>query len=242
MHLPPLRSLAAFARSEAAVLFALLIMAASAWAFITVADAVMEHKYQRIDEMVIKAMRRADDPSYPIGPWWMRSAALDITALGGPSILTMMVIVVGGYLYLDKKSGAMLLVIVASVSGCSMSLVLKHLFGRERPSIVPHLAEVQTSSFPSGHSMLSAVVYLTLGALLARFVKSRRLKFYVLGVAVSLTFLVGLTRVYLGVHYPTDVLAGWSAGLVWAIVCWLVARLLQRKGKVESASTHTSSS
>ena len=88
-------------------------------------------------------------------------------------------------------------------------------------------------SFPSVHSLMSAVVYLTLGALLARMVARRRLKFYVLTLAVTLTGLVGISRVYLGVHYPSDVLAGWCVGLSWASLCWLVGRKLQRQGAIE---------
>ena len=124
-------------------------------------------------------------------------------------------------------------VLAATFCGLVLSTVLKALFNRDRPSLVPHLSEVYTSSFPSGHSMLSAVVYLTLGSLLARLVQHRYLKIYFLVLALLLTFLIGVSRVYMGVHYPTDVLAGWTAGLVWASVCYLVARALQKRGAVE---------
>ena len=87
--------------------------------------------------------------------------------------------------------------------------------------------------------MLSAVVYLTLGSLLTRLVPERRVKIYFLVVALGLTFLVGVSRVYMGVHYPTDVLAGWTAGLVWALLCWLAARQLQKRGKVEKDTDPT---
>lgn len=81
--------------------------------------------------------------------------------------------------------------------------------------------------------MVSAVVYLTLGSLLSAVMPNKKLKVYVLVVAIVLTLIVGFSRVYLGVHYPTDVLAGWLAGLVWALFGWLVARGLQRRGAVE---------
>jgi undecaprenyl-diphosphatase len=114
------------------------------------------------------------------------------------------------------------------------------LYARPRPDLVPHLSPVYTSSFPSGHSLIAAVVYLTLGSLLASVISRPMLKVYVLSVAMLLTTAVGLSRVYLGVHYPTDVLAGWLAGLVWALLCWLVARVLQRRGRVESESADAS--
>lgn len=132
-------------------------------------------------------------------------------------------------------NSAMLLVLVATFSGLLVSLLLKHSFHRPRPELVPHLSYVYTSSFPSGHAMLSATVFLTLGALLGRFVQEPVLKAYFLVVAGILTFLVGVSRVYLGVHYPSDVLAGWTAGLAWALTCWLIAKAMQQRGVVEKA-------
>src|SRR6478609_3685952 len=127
----------------------------------------------------------------------------------------------------------MWLVLVSSFGGLLISSLLKDIINRPRPQLVPHLSQVYTSSFPSGHSMLSAVVYLTLGSLLARIAPGMMVKLYLIAVALLLTFLVGVSRVYMGVHYPTDVLAGWTAGLVWAILCWLAARRLQIHGAVE---------
>ncbi|TIO49667.1 MAG: phosphatase PAP2 family protein, partial [Mesorhizobium sp.] len=100
---------------------------------------------------------------------------------------------------------------------------------RPRPDLVSHLVNETSLSFPSGHAMLSAVTYLTLGSLAARFLPNRRTKIFVLGLAVLTTVLVGTSRVYLGVHWPSDVLAGWCAGFAWAMLCWLAARLLQRR-------------
>ena len=121
-----------------------------------------------------------------------------------------------------------------SAAACSLSTLLKIGFDRPRPDLVPHEAIVYTASFPSGHAMLAAVVYLTLGALLARVQPRRLLKLYLLGLAILLTVAVGASRVYLGVHWPTDVVAGWAVGAAWALLCWAAALWLQRQGRVET--------
>jgi undecaprenyl-diphosphatase len=148
-------------------------------------------------------------------------------------VLTLLTVVTGGFLFLDGKKRMALFVYGSVAGGTLVSLILKSLFQRPRPDLVPHGAYVSTTSFPSGHSMLSAVTYLTLGALLARSHSRKRLKTYFLLLAFLLTFMVGVSRVYLGVHWPTDVLAGWTAGATWAIVCWLVARRLQTSHRIE---------
>jgi undecaprenyl-diphosphatase len=147
-----------------------------------------------------------------------------------------------GFLLIDGKRHAALLVLVSIGGGTLLSSGLKGLFDRPRPDLVPHGVEVYTMSFPSGHATLSAVTYLTLGALLARVQPRRRVKAYLLSVAVLLAVLIGASRVYLGVHWPTDVLAGWCVGAAWAMLCWTVATWLQRRGEVEGgheeATTH----
>jgi undecaprenyl-diphosphatase len=218
---------------ELAIILALLVVVAGTWGFFALAGEVLEGDTQRLDERIIRALRRPDDPATPIGPPWMEEVGRDITALGGVPLIVLITGSVVGFLALDRKYGAMWFVLGATSSGFALSAALKALFRRPRPEVVPHLMKAYTSSFPSGHSMMSAVVYLTLGVLLARLVRRRRLKVYFLSLAVLLTVLVGVSRVYMGVHYPTDVLAGWTAGLVWAVLCWLVQRALQRHGQVE---------
>ena len=215
------------------VLVAVLLIVGGTWVFIELADEVREGDTQRFDDWAVRAMRRADDPSRPIGPHWLPEVGRDLTALGGVAVLSLTTAFVAGYLLIVRKYHAMWLVLAATLGGLLISTLLKHLIDRARPDLVPHLSHVYTSSFPSGHSMLSAVVYLTLGALLTRLASERRVKLYFLAAALLLTFLVGVSRVYMGVHYPTDVLAGWTAGLVWALLCWLVARYLQHRGAVE---------
>jgi undecaprenyl-diphosphatase len=164
----------------------------------------------------------------------MAEVGRDLTAMGGIIVLSLVTAAVAGFLLIRGQYGAVVLMVIAVTGGALLSNALKYAYGRPRPSEVPHLSMVYTSSFPSGHSMMSAVVYLTIGALLARFVAQWRLRIYCLIIAVLLTGLVGISRVYMGVHYPTDVLAGWTAGLVWATLCWLVARYLQYRRAVEA--------
>jgi undecaprenyl-diphosphatase len=159
----------------------------------------------------------------------------DMTTVGGTTVLTFITIAAIGYLLFEQKRAAALLVLIAVVGGTIVSNLLKNAFARPRPELVAHLVDVHSLSFPSGHAMLSAVTFLTLGALLARVQKRLRTRIYLISIAILLTVLVGISRVYLGVHYPTDVLAGWSAGAAWAILCWLIARWLQRRGEVEAA-------
>jgi undecaprenyl-diphosphatase len=149
-------------------------------------------------------------------------------------VLTLLTVAVAAWLALRRLWGATWLLLASVGGGIVVSTLLKLAFERARPDLVPHGSHVSSASFPSGHSMMAAVVYLTLGVLLARVEPRRRTKAYVLSVAVILTLLVGVSRVYLGVHWPTDVLAGWSIGAGWALLCWLVARWLQRRGAVET--------
>jgi undecaprenyl-diphosphatase len=217
------------------VLLAVLAMVVSVLGFLKLGDAVTGGRTQRFDDTILRALRDPSDPARLIGPSWMILVVRDITALGGETVLTLVTLVVFGFLIVAGKRHAAVLLLIAAVGGTAGNVLLKDYFERPRPDVVPHLMKEESSSFPSGHSMMSAVIYLTLGALLDRFVEGRGLKLYCLSVAMLLTFLVGCSRVFLGVHNPTDVLGGWSAGLTWAVLCWLVARYLQKRGAVERA-------
>jgi undecaprenyl-diphosphatase len=227
------RPLGWLARQEAIVLVTAFFVVLAVYGFLQLAEEMREGEMRHFDEWLLLLLRRDIDPAVPIGPAWLPPMVLDITALGGMTILALVTLVAAGYLMLMRRYGATVLVVIASLGGGVLSEGLKRMFARTRPDVVPHLVVVESLSFPSGHSMAAAVIYLTLGALLARFTARRRIRVYVLGVSFGLTFLIGITRVYLGVHYPTDVLAGWAAGLAWALVCWLVARYLQYRGAVE---------
>jgi undecaprenyl-diphosphatase len=197
-------------------------------AFVLLAGEVSEGDTKAFDELVLTALRRPQDRAVPIGPLWLEAVALDLTALGSAAVLITIVLAVLGHLALERQRALLVETLVATAGGWLLNAGLKALFGRVRPTIVPQLQHVSSASFPSGHSMLSAIVYLTLGAMLARSTADRALRVYYLVVAMALTFVVGSTRIYLGVHYPTDVIGGWLAGFAWATSCALIARLLER--------------
>jgi undecaprenyl-diphosphatase len=224
---------------EPLVLVVLAVGTASLWGFIEIAEEVFEGDTQAFDRWLLGLMRTATDASDPIGPRWVEEMARDATALGGLAWLSFTVVVVAGYLWLVDKSHMMWFMLAAAASGVLLSIGLKAFYNRPRPDVVTHLANVHSSSFPSGHSMMSAVVYLTLGSLLAAVMPNLKLRIYVLFVAILLSTFVGVSRIYLGVHYPTDVLAGWLAGLVWSLVCWLAARWLQIHGQIEPGSAQS---
>lgn len=225
--------------TETTVLAGLLLITLLFFIFIQLADEVGEGDTLAFDTAILRWFRDPADMTHTIGPRWLETAALDLTALGGTTVLILVVLITLSFLWFARKRKAFFVVAAAAIGGQIFNSGLKALFARPRPDIVPHLAEVHTASFPSGHSMMSAVIYLTLGALLSPLVANLMLRSYIVGVSIVLTVLVGITRVFLGVHYPTDVLAGWSAGLAWALVCLLIARILQRRGKVEQPGEET---
>lgn len=221
-------------RLELRIVLLVLMPAGAAWGFVELADAVLDGETAAIDRALLLALRSPGNPAAPLGPRWLAEVGRDITALGGIAVLTLLTLLVATFMALRRLWHAAWLLLAAVGSGILVSTVLKVAFERPRPDLVPHGSFVSTASFPSGHSMMAAVVYLTLGALLARVEPDRRVKVFVLAAAVLLTLLVGVSRVYLGVHWPTDVLAGWTVGAGWALLFWLIARALQRRGEVET--------
>lgn len=218
---------------EFGTLLVLALGVAGFWAFAELADEVIEGSTSNLDRDLLLLLRTAGDHDDPIGPAWIEEVVRDLTAIGGVAVLTLTTLAVAGFFLLQRKFASMLYLLSSVGGGLLVSSAAKGIFDRPRPDLVPYDSFVHTASFPSGHSMMAAVTYLTLGVLVARTLPQTRLKVYVLTFAVIAALLVGISRVYLGVHWPTDVLAGWLAGVVWASVCMLGARYLARRGGVE---------
>jgi undecaprenyl-diphosphatase len=214
-------------RPEPQVLAALLAAAAGLWGFIALSDEVGEGELHALDRAILLALRNPADPADPLGPRWFEEFMRDLTGLGGHGVLGLVLLAVASFLLLSGLRRTAASVLAACLSGALLSSLLKDFFARPRPDLVPHGAYVMSASFPSGHAMLSAIVYLTLAALVARQLKRRRLRLHVLCTAVLLTLLVGASRVYLGVHWPSDVLAGWAVGAAWALGWWGLTQALR---------------
>ena len=219
---------------------ALLAIAVLLALFGFIAHEVASGKTTALDRCVIRALRSAADPSRPIGPAWAQEAARDITSLGSIIVVVITTAAVAGYLFLAHKPGVAWLMVLAVGGGIALNNLLKLVFARQRPNVISSV-RVFTTSFPSGHATLSAIAYLTIGALLSRAAPSAAVSLYLLVLAVFLTVLIGSSRIYLGVHYPTDVIAGWCVGAAWAIFCWVLMAWLQSQGQVEPSGALTTS-
>jgi undecaprenyl-diphosphatase len=221
-------------RIDIKVLIAVLAIFTGTIGFTLIAGLVTRGTADNVDIRILRFFRHPDNLIRPIGPGWLFDVMRDITALGGPTVIFLITLLVIGYFILQKEYSEVILVLAAVTGGAIMDLQLKELFGRIRPEIVPNLVPVLSFSFPSGHSMMSAIVYLSLASLIARIQKRLRDKIYIILIAIFLSFIIGVSRVYLGVHYATDVLGGWSLGLAWAAFCWLIAWYISQRNPEES--------
>lgn len=228
---PYFRRIRSFVSGEAPLLVAIALVSGLILAFLSIADEMIEGEMKAFDEAILMAFRDPGNVDQIIGPAWVHEMVRDITALGSFSLLGLIVVAVCGYLVLARMRSEALLVAVSVIGGTILSTLLKMGYDRPRPDLVA-MSQQFTASFPSGHAMLSAVTFLTLGTLLARLAPNRALQIFSISAAIFLTLIVGVSRLYMGVHYPSDVLAGWCLGAAWALLCGAVATLLQRQGSI----------
>ena len=200
-----------------------IVMFAGIWGFLELASEVMEKETRHFDEAVLLAMREPGNPSDPLGSERIEEMARDLTALGGVTLLTGVTFVSFGIALFAGRIRLAVAGVVSVLAGSMILSLLKQGYDRPRPELVGHGTSVYNASFPSGHSMMSAMVWLTLGILLARTQTKKRVRVFIVAISVLITLLVGISRVYLGVHWPTDVLAGWTLGGAWAVMFWLIA-------------------
>ena len=221
-------------RVDSRILAAFLMLAIIGSAFAKFASEVLEGDTLALDKWLLQGLRSPTDASVPAGPAWIFKAMVDVTALGGVTVLTLITMLAAFYLVAARKRATAAFLVAAIAGGAIVSTLLKLAFARPRPDLVAHLVSVDSASFPSGHAMNSAITYLTIGTLLARAEKDRAVRIYLVGTAIGLTLVIGFSRVYLGVHWPSDVIAGWAVGASWALLCSLVARALQRRRRIEA--------
>jgi undecaprenyl-diphosphatase len=219
-------------KGPAEILIGLFVLTALLFGFVELSETIRQEHAPATDTRILLAFRDGQDLADPRGPPWVARSVRDLTALGSWVVTGLLTMIVAGYLLLQRRPRSAALLVVAVAGGVIIGTLLKDLYERPRPDVVPHLVEVLSESFPSGHSVVAAVVYPTLGAVLARVTESARVRIYLVAVGVLLALVVGVTRVYLGVHYPSDVLAGWTVGFAWALACWLAVRALQQRDRV----------
>lgn len=211
---------------ELRLLAPFLMIAALTAAFLKIASEVFEGEAHAIDLWILEACRVPGQPGTPIGPVWFQESVRDLTALGSPAVLALVLLATWGCLMVTRQRRMAWLMLWAALGGQALALGLKALFARARPDDIYHATVAAGHSFPSSHAMMSAVICLTLAALTARVTRRPALRWFILLVACGVTMLVGASRVYLGVHWASDVAAGWAMGAAWALVCWLLARRL----------------
>lgn len=211
-------------------LIAFAVLSAAALGFLVLGSEMLEGETRAFDRWLLLALRNPNDLADPIGPAWVEQAMLDLTALGGVAVLTAVTAATAGFLLLARKRWEAWFLLGSVSLGLAGSSALKAAYGRARPDFIPHKLDVTTLSFPSGHAMMSAIVYLTLGVLLARAQSDPRVKVYIVALCALMTLTIGFSRIYLAVHWPTDVIAGWLVGAAWALLSWTGISWSQRQG------------
>jgi undecaprenyl-diphosphatase len=212
-----------------------VVACAAAIGLLAAIGFAIDHGRQfHFDSAIMLAMRQPGAPDRPAGPWWLPLAMRDLTALGGETVLTLAMTLVTGFLLVSRRHLTAGLLVAGAMSGSIAVAIIKTAVGRPRPTLIDHLTQVASYSFPSGHSANSAVIYLTLALTVSQVIPGVAARRYVIGAAALIVILIGISRVYLGVHWPSDVLAGWCFGALWALMWWAIGARI-RLGRAAAA-------
>jgi undecaprenyl-diphosphatase len=210
----------------------LIVMATSLLAFLGLGAAMLTGVLEALDRDLLLALRGPGGLGDPVGSRGIEEAVRDLTALGGTTLVAVTTVAVSLFL-LAQRQGRHAVVLAGVVLLAWLTKdTAKHLFGRARPDLVPHEVFVSSASFPSGHTTMGTALILTLAVLASRYGPSGRGRLLIYGSAVLLAGLVGFSRVYLGVHWPSDVVAGWCLGVFWAATAWVVLSLSGKSAEV----------
>jgi undecaprenyl-diphosphatase len=221
---------------EPRLLLSVVAIALGLWLFLTLGNLATASSTNAWDQEIILLMRTPGDLGNPVGPVWLEGAVRDVTALGSTVIVLLISLGLVGFLLLHGDRRTAILLVAAVLGAYVLNLLFKAVYARPRPDIVPALSAAYNASFPSGHSMISAAMYPTIGALLAQLQTRRRTRVYFIFLGLFVTLIVGLSRIYLGVHWPSDVLAGWIAGGIWALLVWSVAYHMPQRSDTTAKS------
>ena len=219
-------------RERRLLLLAGLSVLLAVFGVVELTDDVLEGDTQALDETVLQWFRHADGT--PIGPSWLPLAAQDLTALGSHSVLTLICVLAVGLCLMARRFDVLAMLTFSGVGATVINFGLKALFARPRPSIVEPLVDVHTYSYPSGHALMSFALYLSFAAVTAELAAGFRTRAYLVCGGLLIAGIVGMTRIYLGVHYPSDVIGGWAIGGAWALLCWIVAVLIKERRQVRA--------
>lgn len=186
------------------------VAALSMWGFATIAEEVLQKETYAFDTSILLSLRKLHAPL-------LDRIMLGFTFLGEPNLLLAICVSLGIVLLARHHKSEAATIAIAGIGAVGLNILLKQLFARARPQLWEHAVNVRFYSFPSGHAMVSMVMYGVFGYFLAaRFPKQ---KWLIYSLTIVLIAVIGFSRLYLGVHWPTDIIAGYTAGLVWLIAC-----------------------
>jgi undecaprenyl-diphosphatase len=202
----------------------LFVILTLALIFVGLGAAMLSGVLDAMDRGLVLDLRGSADLGDPIGGHGVEEAVRDLTALGGTTLVAILTATVSLVLLAQRQRRQAVVLVGAILLAWFTKDAAKALFGRARPDLVPHEVFVQSASFPSGHTTVGTALCLTLAVLASSYGLSGRGRALIYGVGILLAALIGFSRVYLGVHWPSDVLAGWCLGAIWAAAAWVALR------------------